>query len=327
MKKFVIVAGYGWSGSSALVDYLKEFDKAVVPNVEFRLIKDPYGIADLEDSLMSRWDYVNSAAAIEDFFWLAKRCSYKPRNYFSPQGLGYSELLTPSFLKITKEYLSSLTSFSYHNNNIHSIFKQSYISYLKKRILNTINRRTHGLLGKEDCGNVNHFSKPEYDFFIQKTREYVERIFDGFPDDKIIVLDQAVSPLHTETLKYFNNVKMIIVDRNPTDIYVDLVRCRRLIGKELSITHDPEVYVKWHNAIRPSSCCYDNVLNVGFEDLVLNYDVTTRRILEFIGWDLGKQSQFAFFNPDVSKKNIGFGVCDDCSEKEYNYIKDRIKVK
>ena len=45
----ILTAGYGYSGSSAVVDLLKEYDNcdSISDNFEFRLIKDPGGLEDL----------------------------------------------------------------------------------------------------------------------------------------------------------------------------------------------------------------------------------------------------------------------------------------
>ena len=57
---YIIVAGYGWSGSSAIVDILREFEDCMVPDVEFRMIKDPYGVHDLYDNLVEKWCLLNA---------------------------------------------------------------------------------------------------------------------------------------------------------------------------------------------------------------------------------------------------------------------------
>ena len=67
MLHFVSVGGYGWTGSSACIDILKEFEGFGDLNGEFRIIKDPYGISDLEHSLVDSWDFVRHDIAIQDF--------------------------------------------------------------------------------------------------------------------------------------------------------------------------------------------------------------------------------------------------------------------
>ncbi len=324
MRKFIIVAGYGWSGSSALVDFFKEFSGTIVPDVEFRLIKDPYGIKALETSLFNNWDFVNATAAIEDFLWITSRYAYTPKTLFSKPGLAYGTLLSKNFGELTRNYISSLTDFEYHNTSIHSTFKAKYFEYISKRILDYLYRKSKGLIGKEDKGNTSYLAKPSEEKFIECTKEYIDKIFDGFPNDKIVVLDQAISPLHVDCLKYFFDAKMIIVDREPTDIYVDLKNNNRLIGKELNSTRDSGKYVQWHNSIRFPYSDNDRVFRITFEDLVLDYEKMTQKVKDFIGWNLGTQSKYSFFDPEVSKHNIDFGICEQCTKDEYSYIREHL---
>ena len=56
MRNFVSISGYGWTGSSACIDILHEFKGFGALKGEFRIAKDPYGLIDLENSLVHNWD-------------------------------------------------------------------------------------------------------------------------------------------------------------------------------------------------------------------------------------------------------------------------------
>ena len=73
---FINVSGFFTSGSSAVVDLLKEFDDTYECKAEVRIIKDPYGISQLEHSLVDSWELINSSAAIMDFLKLCKISAY-----------------------------------------------------------------------------------------------------------------------------------------------------------------------------------------------------------------------------------------------------------
>ena len=64
---FISVIGYGWTGSSAYIDLLEEFSGVGVLPGEFRIAKDPYGLIDLEDSLVHNWDFIRHDVAIRRF--------------------------------------------------------------------------------------------------------------------------------------------------------------------------------------------------------------------------------------------------------------------
>lgn len=327
-NKFIIVSGYGWSGSSVVIDYLKEFENTFVPDIEFRLIKDPYGLYELEQSLIHNWDYINSNYAILDFLWLCKKCAYTRKSIFSPMGLGYETKLNPEFIKISEKYVSSISSFKYRSSSIISKFKKKTGPFVVQRCMDALYRKTGGVIGKEDKGSISYFSTISEEKFLSNTQKYLEDVFKPFfSEDKIVVLDQAISPLHIDCLKYFTNAKMIIVDRNPADIYTDLIKSKGLIGRELASTRNPDIYVQWHNAIRSQKVNNNNILYLNFEDMVLKYDETCKKLKDFIEWDLGNHiSPKQFFNPSISKNNVNFGICDACSEEEYKYVINNVNA-
>ena len=79
---FVIVSGFCSSGSSAVIDLLKEFKGFYEPNAEIRFLRDPYGISDLEKALVNQWDLINSTAAISDFLDIMRKSA-------RPKGVSY----------------------------------------------------------------------------------------------------------------------------------------------------------------------------------------------------------------------------------------------
>lgn len=305
-RRFLIISGYGWSGSSLLVDYFKEYSGFVVPDVEFRLIKDPHGISEMENSLIHHWDFINSDAAITEFITLCHYCNQKCHHFYNKFGLNYSELLNKRFLDITKNYVESISSFQYKGNNYYHEFRKHWIKSVIRRFSVALNRRTKGLINIPFPDDSLFFCKPSSEDFLAKTRSYIEELFlPIFNDNKIVVLDQAISPLHYEDLKYFNDVKMIIVDRNPQDIYIDMIQNNSLIGSELKRKNDVDKYIEWHNAIRRSDINDDRVLLLQFEDIVEDTSNIEKEIKSFLNWDYGeKLYPKRFFNPVLSAENI-----------------------
>ena len=116
---------------------------------------------------------------------------------------------------------------------------------------------------------------------------------------------------------------MIIVDRNPWDIYIDMIKNKSLIGSDLVKTHDVSKYCLWHESIRPNKSDNNDVLFVSFEDLVEKYETEKERIQRFISWDLGKHvSKQMYFNPYESNKNINIEPNNYCSQEEITAIKN-----
>ena len=76
----IFVAGLGSTGSSALVDLLKEIEDFFVLDNEFRLFVDPGGLVNLRDSLVDNWSIFQSDIAIKNFKAMVKSLSSRWRS-------------------------------------------------------------------------------------------------------------------------------------------------------------------------------------------------------------------------------------------------------
>jgi hypothetical protein len=121
-----------------------------------------------------------------------------------------------------------------------------------------------------------------------------------------VILDQAVRYTNpVKILNYFQDIKLVLVDRDPRDIYIELVNKKALIGADESSLDLAKKYCVWHRKLRESVNLNDpRVLILRFEDLVLDYQNTILKISEFIGLDIKKREQFRYFNPANSLKNV-----------------------
>lgn len=309
-KKFVIVAGYGWSGSSALIDLLMEFDKTYVPNVEFCLAYFPGGLADLRYALVENWDPIRSNAAIGDFLWLCKKCNMPQNHRLSPAGLNYANLLGADFMDKTLDFIHSLVDFTYKGINYHENFKKSYMQFTVGKVFRSMQRRTHGRIDIDLANKDLYFAHPSEDAFCEASKRYIDSLFDK-NEDAIIVLDQAVSPLDAAALsRFFNDAKMIIVDRDPRDIYIDMINSEGLIGAELKLSHDVEKYLQWHRAVRPQHIP-ENAMSIRFEEIVNDTEDVVKQIRRFLDWDIGEWTKRGMrFMPEESVNNIGLWMKD-----------------
>lgn len=337
---FVAVSGFFSSGSSAAVDLIREYKDTYECKAEIRLIKDPYGISQLENALVDNWELLNSAAAIRDYLWLCKICNRNNSSPFSPVGLSYSKKITPDFMKISEKYIDKITDYKYTSDFFYQKFKKGYFSYVTDRIRMGVEFYSNGKLRTANRNvEKSRFSHPTREEFHTATREYLEELFgtcipNGEPGK--IILDQAIStndvtPIH----KYFNDAKMIIVDRDPRDMYVeDLVRWRENLDKDVSSRDAGERYIKRHKALRekiPEND--DKILRITFEDLVLKYDETVPEIEKFLSFSPEEHIKpKEYLIPEKSCKNVGLwkqyykefaGALDAISEKLPEFCFDK----
>jgi hypothetical protein len=306
MFEYVCVSGYGWSGSGACIDLLKEFDKFGAPEGEFRIAKDPHGLSDLEFSLVHSWDFIRNDVAIRDFL---NYCDMLGRNtgLIKRVGKGFSEKLDVDFMLLSENYINELTNMTYygdtfvHRYNISSV--KSFITKIRSK------------LGKNNAKKM-YYSRPSEDKFLLETNNYLNNIFTNYANNnrlKYVVLDQAIPPANIiKTMSYYNPSKLIIIDRDPRDIYCNMIRGNGLLGSDLIEEDSAVKYIKWHTLMRKTSQYDKNtdnisrkVLRLNFEDLILDYESSIVKIFDFIGASVNHSKKYELFNPETSLKNIG----------------------
>lgn len=325
-KNFIIVSGYFSSGSSAVVDLLKEFAGTYECQAEFRIIKDPYGILQMENALVAHWELINSSASIRDFLQLCKICNRDGRFPLAPAGLAYSKMINKDFLKITEEYIAELTKFTYKSDFYYSKFKKKYPIYVIDRCRWAVEYLSKG---KIKIANRNlkpsYFSIPTQNEFNNATKKYLLNLFnEKFLSGKVnhIILDQAISPNNPEIIhRYFNNAKMIVVDRDPRDIFIDDMRWVENLDPNLSSADAGMKFVIKHRALRRNSLDDPDILYIRFEDLILNYEQTVSNICQFLEFTKENHINYQqYLKPSISSKNIGKW------KNKYGQYKDAIDI-
>jgi hypothetical protein len=329
---FINVSGFFYSGSSAMVDLLKEFKSFYESNAEIRFIKDPYGIAQMENALVNNWELINSSAAISDFLELCRKGCRNGKGLFAPAGFNLKKTISGDFLKITEDYIEDLTDYSYKKDFYHYKFKKPYLKYVFDRYRWAIEYLSKGNLKTANRNIATcYFAHPTQERFNTATQRYFDRLFENHvsdgADESFIILDQAISPNNTQVIhRYFHKSKMIIIDRDPRDMYVDSIQWGDGMERHYQTKEAAERYILQAKALRENIILDSDILYVRFEDLIINYDETRLKILHFLGLEekdhiLKKK----FLKPEVSIKNIGIWrkFYDDCHEA-IDAIKDAL---
>ena len=299
---FVSVSGYGWTGARAWIDILKEFKGIDALNGEFRIAKDPYGLIDLEESLVYNWDFMRHDVAIRDFINYCEMMS-RGTGLFKRAGKDFSRKLHIDFMEETSLYIDKLVKMRYYGDTfIHRYKIPAYKNFIKK---------VRSKMGKENAVSM-YLSRPSEDFFIKETKNYINRLFSKYAECEnlnTIVLDQAIPTTNiNKAVRYFDEIKLIIIDRDPRDIYANSVRGNRLLGPELIKNDSSKTYITWHKMLRKKSQ-YDisdkNVLRLYFEDFIFKYDESIDRITKFLDIDYCHNQKGKYFKPSDSIKNVG----------------------
>ena len=310
--KAVIYTGYTYSGGIIAGLVLREIRSVIVPaNMEFRLMKERLGICDLEEALFNNSDPEGIDLAIKDFIWLSRKFA-RPGGLFRKTGFGYDLKSNQAFSQETSSYIESITDHKYLTTWHYFDFRSSNFVTIFWRLVRKLTKNYK--YGRK----LAFFSYPSHSSFISKTKLYLKNIIHNFIglekkiENHIIALPKAINPYRynqmTKVMNYFDDCKIIIVDRDPRDIYLEILRT----GKEryLLESNDPikqaRSFIKFFLALRIEQnkiCNHPNVLLLKFEDLCLNYEDSLLTIYDFLDISIKDHSgKGNFFNPNESKK-------------------------
>ena len=326
--RFITCASYYGTGSSAVTDFVSEFDRVVkFGDVEFRFVHDPDGIADLEYNLVKNFNRHNSGHAIKRYQKLIK---YYNGNFFSRK---YKGIFGDLWEKYSNEYIDQLTDFTYNGWWQYDLLDKGPIFLFRKRIANKLLHLTVWRNNPERTLNtmkneITYCSHPSEDKFIRLTKLYIEKLFNSVCGEKeIIMADQIVPSSNTERyLRYFDDIQVVIVDRDPRDIFL----LEKYHWKRGIIPMDVELFCKWflytreNGKHRKIQNCRIHFLQ--FEDMIYHYDETAEKLMMWLGlkqeWHISKRQ---FFNPDISVKNTRLWEKEKCDLSEVQYIEEHLK--
>lgn len=304
MKRIITCTGYHGTGSSLITDYLKEFEEVdSLGDFEFRFIQDPNGIADLEDRILKNNSRLNSDRAIYEYLKLVKILNSNYTNKFWKKSF-YKKKFNNNFLKYSEEYLEKLVDiewegywhdFEFRNFSLKNRVKNfiiTLLSYKFKKVNKIKNKKMY-------------YSYPIENFY-KETKNYLNRLFSEISDKQILALDQLVPCCNVNRyLNYFEDIKIIIIDRDPRDIYI----LNKKIWKDSVIPCEKvEDFIKHFKVIRKHQKYEDentkHILRIRFEDSIYNYKNTMKKINKFLEIDnLVHNEPKKYFDPNKSINN------------------------
>lgn len=300
------VASYYGSGSSAVTDLLSEFEGVKsLTNYEFRFAQDPDGLSELEYNLVENFNRHNSGHALKRYRDLV--------DYYGDHFLvrRYEPFFQNKWKELSYQYIDSLVDFSYPGLWQYDFYDKGqwyeFWAKLPDRILSrTIWRNkpdNHFFWTK----GVTYATHPTEEEFLKCTTAYTGALLEAANVEKMpyMVLDQLVPSSNIERhIRYFKNLKVFVVDRDPRDLFV----LGKYVWKDGMMPADVELFCKWYRYTRAprKAEIWDekNIMFVQFEDLIYHYDTMVRRIVEWSG--LEKQVHLypkKYLNPAISIKN------------------------
>lgn len=314
MKKITCIS-YHATGSGAVDDFLREFDdiKFAPRDVECRFLQDPDGIADLEYNLIDNWHRLNSGFAIKRYEKFVKYYNHT-----------YSLIFGDKWKKYSEEYIKKLIEFDYdgywHCDVRLLNFYKTFIYYCRRAISKITPRKYRKTTDYNYFPNEKSYhTKLTREEFYKITSEYCERLCTalGKNTSEYVILDQFVSTTNVKRyINYVNDLKVIIVDRDPRDLYVQLMRDRGHV-LPTEVKKFIEVYRDARTTVN-EEIKNKEVLKIQFEDLIYKYDETTKKICDFLRLDDEKhKNKKKYFDPTISIKNTQIFNKDNAIKEKY----------
>ena len=318
--RFITCASYYGTGSSAVTDLVNEYEAVYnFSDFEFRFIHDPDGISDLEYNLVENHNRHNSGHALKRYKRLVDfNCGVSLAKK-------YEAFFKGNWKKYSYEYIDSLTDFKYQGHWMYDLYDRGNLYYyshvLPEKLLkmsvwrNQPDKHIDILKGEWTL-----CSDPGEEKFLKLTREYIEKLFSSVVNGAdTIMVDQLLPPTNLNRyLRYFSDIKVIIVDRDPRDIWA----LEKYYWKTGVIPHDVSTFCKWfrytRNHRKKEVFDSEHVLFIQFEDMIYKYDETVKKIEDFLNLSpenhVRKKTSFnpsksihntkTWMNPIVSKADI-----------------------
>lgn len=332
--KILTCASYGASGSGIITNYLEEFDNIYNPgDFEFRFIQDFGGITTLEDALVHSHHRLNSDTAILLF---KKYVDYQSGDMFAKR---YSAIFRDEFKKISYEFIDALVEAKWdghweEDQVLSSKLKDVLYFKIWTRIKMYLDFKRKYIASYYPSRDM-YFSNPSYEEFCFHVKKYLNKLFnviDPSHSHDFIYLDQLLPPVNCNRyFEYFDNLHLIVVDRDPRDYYIENV----IRWKEKYLPHDIDSYIMVYKGLRKKMYKendHENIMRINMEDTIYKYSEFVDKINSFIGEDENHHiNKLKRFNPNVSinntqlwkKYNVDDGVIhkieDELSEYCYTF--------
>ena len=276
--KFLVVSGYGWSGSGAVLDYFREFDNVVPVLGEVGILEEYFGFKYFVKNIQDKKKICEHA--INFFFINLVGC-------YSIERLPFYKAIRSANLVLSKS--KNLTEYSLQVKSISSLLADIIIE---------------SKLEDYSIENIKQLLK-------RLSKKLLDLITLDVPSNKIPVLDNSIHVQNVDLLNYINDVKVICSFRDPRAIYIER-------AWEIKDPHDfIKEQSNLRQRIVDTFKCLDNSLQnvlftLNFEDFVLNKEYR-ENLANKVGLNLDNWiDQEKYFKPEVSLKNVrNFINCTD----------------
>lgn len=330
MDRIIVSTGYMGSGSSAITDLVAEFKDCQneFKDYEYILLHCPNGLFDLEDKLLLGNNAIRSDEAIRTFYDQMKKLYDKKFWWVG----NYKKIIGPNFMKITDEYVNSLTNFNYDSYwyTHEEVNTKMFFKLLIRKPFKVLSRNKIKFKKVLKYNDGMRICLPTKEEFYNKSKKYINNIIEEISKGKKnVILDQLLLPFNLYRIdNYFDDkLKVIVVERDPRDVFM----LNKYIWPQkqycVPMPQDVDSFCEYYKRMRESEIKTDSnkVLRVKFEDLIYNYDKEIEKIKKFLGFkDSEHVAKKTRFNPEISIKNTQL-FNNKIYKEEISVIEEKLK--
>lgn len=301
----VSLQGLGHTGSGAVLDLLREYEKTVVVGVV-----DEVGSLSTKDE--SRWemDFARRAGGlfeIEKYLTIHNLSFQDALLHRFMLGVQHSKLYqsVPEARKCFFEFFRHICT--YYDDDVSWQFSNPHLDYKGMNnalFLNSMGVREYRVLCR-------HFLYTLFNCYCVKS-------------DEILVLDQFISDYEFDFNRYNDyipNLKSIFVYRDPRDVFA--------FAKENDVcwipTSSVDKFIDWYK--RKTCFNFSEIQGyyVSFERLIKEYDKVVSEIEDYLQLeDVAHTKPMTKFNPEVSARGVGIWKNHTELEADFSKIKESL---
>jgi hypothetical protein len=334
--KLVNLTGFNSGGSSAVRDYLLEFDDTEIFPNEFKFFRVKHGIIDLYDSLFNK-ELTPFDRDMEVKRFIKAMKILRTRDYrLSKFGITNGNLVKSDFSANLSNFVNKLTTDYYYGYSYKLELEKTSIIYIIGLFRVNIRKIVDKILFRKSTNPLISrigIYTDKIEFFKSELQLFIKSIFTTSSSIKVLL---GAIPPDIAIIKmvnhFINNLLSIVLIRDPRDVYVTAMQKKQtwFVGntddpKNDSVKNFINHFVTNLNSF-PRLLENEKVLIVHFEDLVNDYKGQTSIINDFLGLDANNHSRkLEYFNPEKSISNIG--IYRSWANKDDIYRIERILIK
>lgn len=338
----ITTTGYYSTGSSAIYDILREYSLCTEEihrnnHVEHIFLYMPNGLFDLEDKLLIGNNIHRSDEAMNAFYQAMKDLYENNYQVFG----NYKKRFGKRFMVAVDKLIEELTEYKvegnwYYDNEMQFSLIHTLASAIHMICKQPVNANFFENIGQRDkySDNITRYAFPTETVFYQAASGFIKEFFSMAQGDNlgVLLLDHLILPHNAFRLSRYldeNELKVIIVDRDPRDVYIDIRKRQKMDRKVPPIPVESKDYVRFWKDLRKSERIVQlpkQILRIQYEDLFYKYDETISLIEEFCGFT-SEQHIYPgrFFNPSASNAYLNQYRTDKKWAANIKYIENNLQ--